>query len=126
MFEITRQWVKANGPWTAKKLEAVGMSWPPEAGWVDVLTFRSISEEAKAQVEQLHIEQLQKKAERATRHERMQWVSHYTWPDGEGGWQGSSRKPAWWDSGHSEGFNKLQKQQGTSLQTKRSGSANKI
>ena len=126
MFVMTRQWVKANGPWTAAKFEVVGYSWPPPAGWVDLLVNELIDDEQKAKVEQLHVEQMAKKAARAKRHERMQEGVYYTWPDGNGSFNGSASKPDWWDTDSSPGFKKLQRQQGTSLQTKRDGSASKI
>lgn len=98
MFEVTRQWIKANGPWTAAKLEAIGLHWPLEAGWVDSMTLMSITESQKAEVERLHTVQMQKRVDRAKRHERMQNEVYYTWPDGRGSWLGSAKKPPWWDS----------------------------
>ena len=54
---VTKKWIESNttprGAWTARQLSCIGISWPPTAGWKDMVSGTEISESAAKAFEQL-------------------------------------------------------------------------
>lgn len=51
MFTVTRDWIDANktpaGSWKAKQLRAIGVAWPPAAGWPERSEGKQITQAAR-------------------------------------------------------------------------------
>jgi hypothetical protein len=51
VMKITREWIRAHatpkGGYTRAQLEAIGVPWPPVAGWPDRVIGQEISEEQR-------------------------------------------------------------------------------
>ena len=52
---VSRDWIYLhctnNGAWTQAQLAILGVSWPPEAGWIDRVVGKPISDLARRQFE---------------------------------------------------------------------------
>lgn len=102
MFKVTRSWLHAHssgkGGWTRVQLASIGIGWPPPSGWVANIVGNEVTEEQRAEFERLSNREAlaKKKADDAVRHAAMEHEVYYTWPV-PGGWEGSDKKPAWWD-----------------------------
>jgi hypothetical protein len=55
MHQITREWLFMHrthrGAWTRDQLEAIGVFWPPKAGWIERRIGKDIPDDAKRQFE---------------------------------------------------------------------------
>ena len=55
MHTVTREWIFANttdrGAWTREQLKAIGVDWPPRAGWIDRCEGLCITDDAKRSFE---------------------------------------------------------------------------
>ena len=54
-MKITRDWIMqhrtARGAWTRKQLEAIGVRWPPQRGWVGLSSGQEITADQQARFE---------------------------------------------------------------------------
>ena len=102
MFHITTRWLRQNstgmfgGGYTKTQLASIGVGWPPPAGWLYALEGSQITDEQKVEFERAGQERRDAIMKTLGRHRRMSEEVFYTWPDPEGGWHFSDRKPEWW------------------------------
>ena len=96
MFRVSKSWAKrysVKGCWTAEQLAWLGISWPPPKGFVETLEGMLITETAAYQFEQLNARRKLEIELNAQHRAQLETEVYYTWPDGAGGFAGSTNKP---------------------------------
>lgn len=102
MYTVSKQWIlehstTGKGGWTREQLDALGFSWPPPTGWLDLMEGKEIRPAMRIKFE-FHCNReaaAKKKVEDGKRYREMEQVVYYTWPTADG-WAGSFEKPAEW------------------------------